>query len=84
MIIIVHHDKCGYWAEWKSEGIKHSASLFQLVEAYENKPILKGRWKGAGMGDYMCSYCGEVVNKKYTYCPYCGIPMNKKEVEECD
>ena len=83
MKIKVHKDKCGYWAEWETENKNRSASLVQLVEAFEHRPIRKGRWKNAGMGDYMCSWCGEVVSgNKYTYCPYCGIPMNKDEVEE--
>lgn len=35
-----------------------------------------GRWKGAGMGDYYCSLCQEVVSKRdLPYCPYCGAKM---------
>ena len=79
MNIKVHKDKCGYWAEWDMGNKISSASLVQLVEAFENKRIRKGRWKGAGMGVYMCSWCGEFVGKQYTYCPYCGILMNKYE-----
>ena len=83
MNIKVHKDKCGYWAEWERENKIVSASLVELVEAYDKKPMRRGRWKGAGMSDYMCSWCGEVVSgNKYTYCPYCGIPMRKDEVEE--
>lgn len=40
-----------------------------------------GRWKGAGMGDYMCSWCATVVSgNRYHYCPNCGAKMD--EVEE--
>lgn len=43
--------------------------------------VKHGRWKGAGMGDYMCSWCGEVVSgNRYHYCPNCGADM--REVEE--
>ena len=83
MKIEVYRDKCGYWAEWKGEHRIRSASLVELVEAYDKTPIRTGRWKGAGMGDYMCSWCGEVVSgNKYTYCPYCGILMRRDGPEE--
>lgn len=40
-----------------------------------------GRWKGAGMGDYMCSLCAEVVSgNRWHYCPNCGAQM-ASEVE---
>ena len=43
----------------------------------------EGRWKGAGMGDYACSHCGEVVGKRTKYCPECGFRnMSDMEVEE--
>lgn len=36
-----------------------------------------GRWKGAGMGDYRCSLCSEVVSgNNHNYCPNCGAIMD--------
>ena len=55
MKIEAHKDKCGYWFKWKRENRIVSVSLVELVEAYEKRRIRKGRWKGAGMGDYICS-----------------------------
>lgn len=35
-----------------------------------------GRWKGAGMGDYSCSVCGEVVSGcELSECPACHAEM---------
>ena len=49
----------------------------QPVPTIEAEPIKHGRWKGAGMGDYMCSWCGEVVSgNRYHYCPNCGARMD--------
>lgn len=34
------------------------------------------RWKGAGMGDYDCSYCGErVLGNSLKHCPKCKRRM---------
>lgn len=36
------------------------------------------RWKGAGMGDYDCSYCGERVSgNSLKYCPKCKRRMTE-------
>lgn len=36
----------------------------------------EGRWKGAGMGDYRCSLCDEIVSgDHHNYCPSCGAYM---------
>lgn len=41
------------------------------------EPIKHGRWKGAGMGDYMCSWCTTIVSGNlYHYCPNCGAIMD--------
>ena len=46
----------------------------------EAEPIRQARWKGAGMGDYMCSLCNEVVTgNRYHYCPNCGAKMHGGE-----
>lgn len=64
----------------------------EIRATYEQKAYNKGyadgiaenrqaRWKGAGMGDYMCSLCNMVVSgNHYHYCPNCGAKMD--EVEE--
>lgn len=40
----------------------------------------RGRWKGAGMGDYMYSLCAELVSgNRYHYCPNCGARMVNDE-----
>lgn len=68
------------------------ADPIEVRAAYEQKAYNKGyadgmagkrqaRWKGAGMGDYMCSLCATVVSgNRYHYCPNCGARMD--EVEE--
>lgn len=55
--------------------------IIDLQPTIKAEPIKHGRWKGAGMGDYMCSWCGEVVSgNRYHYCPNCGARM--EEVQE--
>ena len=45
------------------------------------EPVKHGRWKGVGMGDYMCSWCATVVSgNEWHYCPNCGADM--REVTE--
>lgn len=41
----------------------------------------EGRWKGAGLGDYLCSNCWSVFSggDEYNYCPNCGAKMSRKE-----
>lgn len=42
------------------------------------------RWKGAGMGDYYCSLCGEVISgNRILECPNCHALMyTPKEYEQ--
>lgn len=54
-----------------------------LIEDIQNAPtadvaeVKHGRWKGAGMGDYYCSLCQEVVSgSDFKYCPNCGAKMD--------
>jgi hypothetical protein len=48
----------------------------------EAEPVKRGRWKGAGMGDYTCSLCMETVSgNSYNYCPNCGADMRGAEDE---
>lgn len=43
---------------------------------YETKE--EARWKGAGMGDYYCSLCGEVVSGNHlSECPNCKAKMKE-------
>lgn len=38
---------------------------------------VRARWKGAGLGDYSCSWCGEVVSgNNHNFCPNCGAKMD--------
>ena len=55
-------------------------TVVKLTQAIaEAEPVRHGRWKGAGMGDYMCSRCAEVVSgNRYHYCPNCGARMDKE------
>lgn len=41
--------------------------------------VRHGRWKGAGMGDHLCSICREVYSggDKFNYCPNCGAKMKE-------
>lgn len=48
-----------------------------FVDVSSVSEIKRGRWKGAGMGDFACSLCSEVVSgNKYSYCPHCGAKMD--------
>ena len=48
-----------------------------IIPAADVAPVVHGRWKGEGMGDYSCSLCTEVVSgNEYNYCPNCGARMD--------
>lgn len=50
-------------------------ALKMAIDALKAKPK-HGRWKDAGMGDYRCSRCDEIVTgNRYFYCPNCGAEM---------
>ena len=41
-----------------------------------NNTNKQSRWKGAGMGDYYCGWCGKKVSgNRERYCPECGAEM---------
>ena len=67
------------------EGDSHcSCEIFgvQLANAptIEAKPVVYGRWEGAGMGDYYCSLCSEEISGNYhNFCPNCGADMRERE-----
>lgn len=59
----------------------HAKALLATAPTVKAEPTKHGRWKGAGMGDYMCSLCNTIVSgNRYHYCPNCGARMD--EVEE--
>lgn len=41
----------------------------------------KGRWKGAGLGDYYCSICNTQYSgsDEYNFCPNCSAKMREGE-----
>ena len=42
---------------------------------------IEGRWKGAGLGDYMCSECWTAYSggDEYNFCPNCCAKMKGGE-----
>jgi hypothetical protein len=61
-------------------------SLFDLLEEAPTADVVEvkyGRWKGAGLGDYLCSECWEVYSggNEFNYCPNCGAKMDGGKVE---
>ena len=85
------HDLNGACDKWRSAYLRGEAEPIEVRAAYEQKAYNKGyadgiaekrqaRWKGAGMGDYMCSLCNMVVSgNRYHYCPNCGALMDGKD-----
>lgn len=62
-------------------GCDTSKECWELVRRGDIQRVKHGRWKGAGMGDYMCSLCATIVSgNRHHYCPNCGCMMD--EVEE--
>lgn len=62
-----NHRICGTY-EICSEDLKPGVPVEVVV-------VPEGRWKGAGMGDYYCSYCDEVTSGTPEYCPHCHAYM---------
>ena len=53
---------------------------FPWAEVVEVK---HGRWKGEGLGDYMCSLCGAITTHTRTnFCPNSGAHMRKETEDE--
>lgn len=45
----------------------------------KKEEVVHARWKGAGMGDYYCSWCNEAVSgNQLEECPHCGAKMDKE------
>lgn len=56
------------------------AAIMRHIEAapaVEAMPVVRGRWKGAGLGDYECTACWNVCSggDRFNYCPWCGADM---------
>lgn len=69
----------GYWYHGNGKiGGEFHPTKPNAEERYgEHVKVKHGRWKAAGMGDYMCSLCAEVVSgNRYHYCPNCGARMD--------
>ena len=69
----LHIDVCQSW-------IRHGNTLYSDFEySTEDCPyfaeVKHGRWKSAGMGDYYCTLCQQLVNPRTNYCPKCGAIM---------
>lgn len=59
--------------------VEEYMSRIENAPAVEAEPVVRGRWKGAGMGDYLCSVCDETVSgNSYRRCPYCGAHMSEE------
>ena len=87
MIIDISED--GYTIEWTSmvTGEKKTATIVQLIEAFEAEPIKHGRWITEPDETVMyCDVCGWVfeyyggLEEEWNFCPHCGARMD--EVEE--
>ncbi len=51
--------------------------VFAKIPTADVAEVKHGRWKGAGMGDYYCSLCQEVVSgNDFKFCPNCGAKMD--------
>jgi len=56
-----------------------------LIECIDEQPtiktpppkILHAYWKDLGRGDYMGSWCSEVVSNRLECCPYCNAIMDE-------
>lgn len=39
-------------------------------------PVVHGKWKVSGLGDYYCTICQRSTNPRTNYCPHCGAKMD--------
>lgn len=73
LIILLNDHTC-----LEEEGCKEECSACLADHLIANGVTIReeGRWKGAGMGDYRCSLCDEIVSgDHHNYCPSCGAYM---------
>ena len=70
-----------YDRQHKGEAGK-ARTLIANAPAVDAVEVKYGRWKGAGMGDYRCSLCWEVVSgNNHNFCPNCGADMSERKEE---
>ena len=63
----------------------YRAKIRQLEEALREErggTVGRARWKGAGMGDYYCSFCQHTMSGRTKFCPVCGAKMGEWEEAE--
>lgn len=66
---------------WRAFDNEYCAELVKVIgkdltpKKAQDRP--EARWKGAGLGDNMCSNCLTVFSggDEYNFCPYCGAYM---------
>ena len=58
-------------------GVRWKGHPSWYFQEEDKRKSIRARWKGAGMGDYECTNCWEVVSggDKYNFCPWCGAYM---------
>lgn len=67
-----------------AKGLEPTQYLEEL-EAADVVERKRGRWKGAGFGDYYCSWCnstyciGAERLDLYKFCPCCGADMSEAQ-----
>lgn len=73
-----------YWKTQETAGYPGASENVQyftkLVE--KERPIPTARWKGAGMGDYYCSFCQYKMSGCTKFCPECGAKMDEWEAQQ--
>lgn len=86
MARLIDADKLkAHYAWWADAGNADMRDAFDTIVDLQPtvEPTKHGRWKGAGMGDYMCSLCATVVSgNRYHYCPNCGARMDAQIGED--
>jgi hypothetical protein len=73
-------EECGNVAEIRKDKCQAKKYARRAYEKGYHKQS-EGRWKGAGLGDYLCSECWSVYSggDEYNFCPNCGAKMKEAE-----
>ena len=82
----LHNEVCKY-GENRSNGMYCTGEKCkQYKPTADVVEVRKGRWKGAGMGDYYCSLCCNTYSggDEFNYCPNCGAKMDGERREDTD
>ena len=74
----IHCDACSDTGDAGVSSLKEDVSKCKHFKNKKDFTIVgSARWKGAGMGDYYCSLCQEVVTgNEFKFCPHCGAKMD--------